>query len=69
LKINGTSNTAGPRRNGFELSGYQDDTPEIVYFGSGAHAEQLEKLSDQFLWGDPEKINVLFFPKDASNTN
>src|ERR1700756_1765169 len=58
---------AEPRRNGFDLWGYQDDTPEIVYLGSGAHEEQLEKLADQFLWGDPEKINVLFFQKDASN--
>jgi len=56
---------AEPRRNGFDL--YQDDTPEIVYLRSGAHEEQVEKLADQFLWGDPEKINVLFFPKDASN--
>ncbi len=45
----------------------EDDTLEIAYLGSGAHEEQLEKLADQFLWGDPEKINVLFFPKDASN--
>jgi hypothetical protein len=58
---------AEPRRNGFDLWGYQDDTPEIVYLGSGAHEEQLEKLADQFLWGDPEKINVLFFHKDASD--
>ena len=58
---------AEPRRNGFDLWGYQDDTPEIVYLGSGSHEEQLEKLADQFLWGDPEKINVLFFHKDASD--
>jgi len=56
-----------PRRNGFDLWGYQDDTPEIVYLGSGVHEEQLEKLADQFLWGDPEKINVHCFQKDASN--
>ena len=55
---------AEPRRNGFDLWGYQDDTPEIVYLGSGvAHEEQLKKLADQFLWGDPEKINVPFFHK------
>ena len=58
---------AEPRRNGFDLWGYQDDTPEIVYLGSGVHEEQLEKLADQFLWGDPEKINVHCFQKDASN--
>jgi hypothetical protein len=37
-----------PRRNGFDLWGYQDDTPEIVYLGSGANEDQLEKLADQF---------------------
>jgi hypothetical protein len=58
---------AEPRRNGFALWGYQDDTPEIVYLGSDTHEEQLEKLADQFLWGDPEKINVPFFHKDASD--
>ena len=34
---------AEPRRNGFDLWGYQDDTPETVYLGSGANEEQLEK--------------------------
>jgi hypothetical protein len=58
---------AEPRRNGFDLWGYQDDTPEVVYLGSGSHEEQLKKLADQFLWGDPEKINVPFFHKDASD--
>ncbi len=32
---------AEPRRNGFDLCGYRDDTPEIVDLGSGAHEEQL----------------------------
>ena len=57
---------AEPRRNGFELWGYQDDTPEIVYLGSGAHEEQLEKLADQFILSDPEIINSPFFLKGAS---
>ena len=56
-----------PRRSQFDLWGYQDETPEIVDLGSGAHEEQLEKLADQFLLGDPEKINVPFFHKDASD--
>ena len=58
---------AEPRRNQFDLRDYQDDTPEIFYVGSDVHEEQLEKLAYQFLWGDPEKTNVLFFHKDASN--
>ncbi len=58
---------AEPRRNGFDLWGYQDGTPEIVFLGSAVHEEQLENLADQFLCGDPEKINVLFFHKDASD--
>ena len=58
---------AEQRRSRFDLWGYQDDTPEIVDLGSGAHEEQLEKLADQFLLGDPEKINVPFFHKDASD--
>ena len=40
-------------------------TPEIVYLGSGANEEQLEKLADEFLLGDPEIINPAFFLKDA----
>jgi serine/threonine protein kinase len=56
---------AEPRRNGFDLWGYQDDAPEIVYLGSGANEEQLEKLADEFLLGDPEIINPAFFLKDA----
>jgi hypothetical protein len=56
---------AEPRRNGFNLWSYQDDTPEIVYLGSGANEEQLEKLADEFLLGDPEIINPGFFLKDA----
>ena len=58
---------AEPRRNGLDLWGYQDDTPEIVRLGSGANEEQLEKLADQFLLGDPEVINALFFVKGASD--
>ena len=54
---------AEPRRNGFDLWGYQDDTPKILYLGSGAHEEQLEKLADQFLLSDPEIINFPFFSK------
>ena len=54
---------AKPRRNGFDLWGYQDDTPKILYLGSGAHEEQLEKLADQFLLSDPEIINSPFFSK------
>ncbi|HTD14929.1 MAG TPA: hypothetical protein VK673_07100 [Chthoniobacterales bacterium] len=42
---------AEPGRNGFNLWGYQDDTPEIVYLGSAANEEQLEKLADQFPFG------------------
>jgi hypothetical protein len=56
---------AEPRRNGFDLWGYQDDAPEIVYLGSGANEEQLEKLADEFLLGDPERINPAFILKDA----
>ena len=57
---------AEPKRDGFNLWGYQDDTPEIVYLGSGAHEEELEKFADQFLVGDLEIINSPFFVKDAS---
>jgi hypothetical protein len=59
---------AEPRRNGLDLWGYQEDTPEIVHLGSGANEGQLEKLADQFLRGDPETINALFFVKGASGT-
>jgi hypothetical protein len=41
----------GPAYRSLGLSG-QDDTPEIVYLGSGANEEQLEKLADEFLLGD-----------------
>jgi hypothetical protein len=54
---------AEPRRNGFDLWGYQDDTPKILYLGSGAHEEQLEKLAGQFLLSDPKIINFPFFSK------
>jgi hypothetical protein len=57
---------AEPRRNGLDLWGYQDDTPEIVYLGSGANEEKLEELADQFLLGDPEIITHPFFLKGAS---
>jgi hypothetical protein len=59
---------AEPRRNGFDLWGYQEDTPEIVYLGSGALEEQLENLADQFLSSDPEIINSRFFLEDTSGT-
>jgi hypothetical protein len=42
---------AEPRKNGFELWGYQDDTAEVVHLGSGTHEEKLEKLAEQFLSG------------------
>src|SRR5271165_964565 len=58
---------AEARRSGFHLLGYQDDAPEIFDLGSGAHEDQLEKLADQFLSGDPEKINGPFFHKDTSD--
>jgi hypothetical protein len=58
---------AEPRRSRFDLWGYQDDAPEIVDLGSGAHKERLEKLADQFLLGDPGKMNVPVFHKDASD--
>ena len=57
---------AEPRRNSFDLWGYQDDTSEIVYLGNRAREEQLEKLADQFLLGDPEVISSRFFLRDAS---
>ena len=58
---------AEPRRNGFDLWGYQDDTPEIVHLGNGANEEQLVKLADQFIFRDPEIINSPFFLKDGSS--
>ena len=57
---------AEPRRNELDLWGYQDDTSEIVHLGCCANEEQLEKLADQFILGDPEIINSPFFLKDAS---
>jgi hypothetical protein len=57
---------AEPRRNGFDLWGYQEDTPEIVYLGSGGGEEELEKLADQFLLSDPEIINPRFFLNEYS---
>ena len=57
---------AEPRRNGFDIWGYQDDTPESVYLGRDISEEQLEKLADEFLLGDPEIINHSMFRKDAS---
>jgi hypothetical protein len=58
---------AEPRRNGFDLWGYQDDRPEIVHPGSGANEEQLERLANEFLLGDPEIINPAFFSKSITN--
>ena len=40
--------------------------PKMVYLGSGAHEEQLEKLADQFILGDLQIINSAFFVKAAS---
>jgi len=57
---------AEPKRNGFDLWGYQDDMPKMVYLGSGAHEEQLEKLADRFILGDLQIINSAFFVKAAS---
>jgi hypothetical protein len=50
-----------PRRNGFDLWGYQDDTAEVVHLGGASDEEELEKLADQFLLGDPETVHH-FFP-------
>ena len=50
---------ADPRRNGFDLWGYQDDTNEVVYLGTGTGEEELEKLADQFLFA-PEPIHHPF---------
>ena len=52
---------AEQRKNEFDLWGYQDDAHEVVYLGSGANEEKLEKLADQFLSGDPEIIKGLLF--------
>jgi hypothetical protein len=60
---------AEPRRNGYQLWGYQDDTAETFYLGGGTLEEQLEELADQFLSGDPEKINAPFFPTNALPVN
>ena len=49
-----------------KISAPCDDTPEIVYLGSGAHEEQLGKLADQCILGDLEIISSPFFVKDAS---
>ena len=54
---------AEPRDKGFDLWAYKDDIPEILYLGSGANEERLEKLADQFLLGDPEIIRFSFFLK------
>jgi len=59
---------AEPREEGFDLWGYQDDTPEIVHLGNGADEEKLEKLADKFLLGDPETINARFFLNGTSST-
>ena len=57
---------AEPRRNGYQLWGYQDDTAETFYLGGDTREEQLEELADQFLSGDPEIIDAPFFRKRAS---
>jgi len=57
---------AEPRRNGFDLWGYQDDTAEVVHLGSGTQEEELAKLADQFLLGDPETMDAPSFLKEAS---
>lgn len=57
---------AEPRRSGFDLWGYQDDTPEIVYLGSCIDEDQVQMLADQFLLGDPEIISHPFFLKKAT---
>jgi hypothetical protein len=36
--------------------------------GSDANEEQLEKLADQFLLGDPEVISAFFLVRCASGT-
>jgi hypothetical protein len=54
---------AEPRRNGFDLRGYQDDTPRLSTLEAVPTKKQLEKLADQFILGDPEIINSLFFSK------
>jgi len=59
---------AEPRRNGFDLWGYQDDAAEVVHLGSRMPEEGLEKLADQFLLGDPEIFNTPFFLKESSDT-
>ena len=44
-----------------EPTGYQEDTPEVVYLGCDAKEETLQKLSDQFLWVDQEITNGPLF--------
>jgi hypothetical protein len=52
---------AEPRKNGFDLWGYQYDAAEVVYLGGDANEEKLEKLADQFLSGDQQIINGPLF--------
>ena len=52
---------AEPRKNAFDLWGYHDDAAEVVFLGSGANEEKLEKLADQFLSGDRQIINGPLF--------
>lgn len=56
---------AEPSTKGFNLWGYQDDTSEVVYLGGDVLEEQVETLADQFLFGEPERINTRLFSKDA----
>lgn len=56
---------AEPSMRGFNLWGYQDDTSEVVYLGGDVLEEQVEKLADQFLFGEPERISTRLFSKDS----
>jgi hypothetical protein len=56
---------AEPSTRGFNLWGYQDDTSEVVYLGGDVLEEHVEKLADQFLFGQPERICTRLFSKDA----
>ncbi|HYY31858.1 MAG TPA: hypothetical protein VE860_28190 [Chthoniobacterales bacterium] len=56
---------AEPSTKGFNLWGYQDDTSEVVYLGGDVREEQIEKLAEQFLFSEPERIITRLFSKDA----
>ena len=57
---------AEPSAKGFNLWGYQDDTPEVVYLGGDVREDQIEMLADQFLLQQPERISIRIFSKDTS---